>query len=110
MTVLKGKDLIIMADGVALAAAKSCDIEVNCDVIPVSSPTSGEWEDSIPGRKSWKVTTNHLVMSAASMLLKVSKIVTLRMENSHRIASLGTMTLRKMCILGKSFKSIHFLA
>lgn len=80
MTVLKGKDLIIMADGVALAAAKSCDIEVNCDVIPVSSPTSGDWEDSIQGRKSWKVTTNHLVMSAASMLLKVSQIVTLRMK------------------------------
>ena len=80
MTVLKGKDLIIMADGVALAAAKSCDIEVNCNVIPVSSPTSGDWEDSISGRKSWKVTTNHLVMSAASMLLKVSQIVTLRMK------------------------------
>ena len=80
MTVLKGKDLIIMADGVALAAAKSCDIEVNCDAIPVSSPTSGDWEDSIPGRKSWMVTTNHLVMSAASMLLKVSRIVTLRMK------------------------------
>ena len=80
MTVLKGKDLIIMADGVALAAAKSCDIEVNCDVIPVSSPIRGDWEDSIPGRKSWKVTTNHLVMSAASMLLKVSQIVTLRMK------------------------------
>lgn len=80
MTVLKGKDLIIMADGVALAAAKSCDIEVNCNAIPVSSPTSGDWEDSIPGRKSWKVTTNHLVMSAASMLLKVSRIVTLRMK------------------------------
>lgn len=80
MTVLKGKDLIIMADGVALAAAKSCDIEVNCEAIPVSSPTSGDWEDSIPGRKSWKVTTNHLVMSAASMLLKASQIVTLRMK------------------------------
>ena len=80
MTVIKGKDLIIMADGVALAAAKSCDIEVNCEAIPVSSPTSGDWEDSIPGRKSWKVTTNHLLMSAASMLLKVSQIVTLRMK------------------------------
>ena len=69
-----------MADGVALAAAKSCDIEVNCDAIPVSSPTSGDWEDSIPGRKSWKVTTNHLVMSATAMLLKAGHVVTLRMK------------------------------
>ena len=77
---IKGKDVILKMGGTAIAAAKSCDIEVNCDAIPVSSPTSGDWEDSIPGRKSWKVTTNHLVMSAASMLLKVSQIVTLRMK------------------------------
>lgn len=75
---LKGNNLIIMADGVAIAASKSCSIEVDVETIPVSSATDSEWEHSITGRKSWKVTTSHLLMSAAAMLMKVGDIVTLQ--------------------------------
>ena len=58
---LQGKDLIILADGKVLAASKSCSIDVDCDVIKVASPTDGLWEHVIAGRKSWKVSTNHLL-------------------------------------------------
>ena len=78
--VLHGKDLIVLADGVAIAMSKSCDINVEADIIPTSSPTDGDWEHSISGRKSWKVTTNHLLWSVASMAMKVGSTVTLTMK------------------------------
>jgi predicted secreted protein len=59
--ILHGKDLIISANGTVIAGAKSCDVEVECDTIPTSSPTDGQWEHKIVGRKSWKVSTSHLV-------------------------------------------------
>ena len=58
---LHGRNLIISASGVVLAGAKSCDVQVECDVIKVSSPTDGQWEHIIAGMKSWKVSTSHLV-------------------------------------------------
>ena len=54
---------MVMADGVVIAASKSCTVNVECDDIAVSSPTDGEWEHVIAGRKKWKVTTNHLVVN-----------------------------------------------
>lgn len=54
---------MVMADGKVIAASKSCTVNVECDDIPVSSPTDGQWEHVIAGRKKWKVTTNHLVVN-----------------------------------------------
>jgi hypothetical protein len=62
--ILKGNDLIISSGDIALAAAKSCTIEVAGETIKVASPTSGDWEDSIPGRKSWNISTSHLLYSS----------------------------------------------
>ncbi len=59
--ILQGKNLIISANGSVIAGAKSCDVEVECDTIPTSSPTDGQWEHKIVGRKSWKVSTSHLL-------------------------------------------------
>ena len=57
-----------------LAASKSCSVNVDVDTIKVSSPTDGEWKHSISGRKSWKVTTNHLLPNIMSRypLVKVN--------------------------------------
>ena len=76
MTVLKGKDLIIMADGVAFAAAKSCDIEVNCDVIPVSSPgyvsnvtiTQQSYTPTSSSKYYWDTTRKKFVVSNGATL------------------------------------------
>lgn len=64
--ILHGKDLIILADGVPLAASRSCSIDVDADLIKVSSTSDGSWEHSIVGMKSWKVSTNHLLKSATA--------------------------------------------
>ena len=61
--ILHGENLMISVDGSVLAASKSCNVDVDVDTIKVSSPTDGSWEHSIAGRKSWKVTTNHLLMT-----------------------------------------------
>ena len=60
--VYKGSDVIIMSGGQALAASKSCSIDVDVDLIQVSSASDGQWEHSIAGRKSWSMTTNHLLV------------------------------------------------
>ena len=60
--ILHGRNLIIKAGGTAIAAAKSCTIEVQADEIEVSSPLTGQWKTYIAGRKSWKVDVSGLVM------------------------------------------------
>lgn len=63
--ILHGRNLIIKAGGVAIAAAKSCTINVQAEQIEVSGPTSGEWEEYRNGRKKWTVNCNHLVTNIA---------------------------------------------
>ena len=59
--ILQGKNLIVKADGSVIAAAKSCTLNIECDLIKVSSPTDGQWEHIIAGMKSWSVSTTHLL-------------------------------------------------
>ena len=58
---LHGRNLIIKADGEVLGLSKSCTIQVSAATIPVSSPNTGQWEESIPGRKKWSVQSSHLM-------------------------------------------------
>ena len=62
--IYKGRNLIICADGQAVAASKSCSVDVSCDTQKVSSPDDGQWENSIPGRKKWSISTNQLLVSS----------------------------------------------
>lgn len=58
---LHGRNLIIKAGGEVLGLSKSCTIHVSSATIPVSSPTTADWEESIPGRKKWSVQSSHLM-------------------------------------------------
>ena len=78
--ILQGRNIILLAGGKAIAAAKSCDLEISVDVIPVASPSDGAWEDVIPGRKSWKASCSHLVTSITDHAAMVGTVVTLRMQ------------------------------
>lgn len=53
--------MIIKVDDSVIAAAKSCTIDTSVETIKISSPSNGGWEYSRVGRKSWSVSTNHLV-------------------------------------------------
>ena len=58
---LKGNDIIVILNGEAIAATKSDELQVGCESIPISSPTTGDWTDVIAGRKSWTLTTGFLI-------------------------------------------------
>ena len=78
--ILQGRNIILLADGKAIAAAKSCDLDISSDAIPVASPSDGAWEDAIPGRKSWKACCSHLVTGIVDSAAMVGTVVTLRMQ------------------------------
>lgn len=61
-----GKDLIIQkrnADGTysAIAGAQSCEINTECDLIEISSPSTGTSKEFISGRKGWSIDVGYLV-------------------------------------------------
>ncbi len=63
--ILKGKQLIIKVNGNAIAAARSCSINVQADEIETATPSGGAWRTFLLSRKSWSISTNHLVLSIA---------------------------------------------
>jgi len=75
--IIHGRDLIVKLGGVAIAGARSCELNVSGEAIETSSPTQGRWRTYIPGRKGWSVTANHLVTAVASNAAKVGTVVTL---------------------------------
>lgn len=77
---IKGKNVILKMGGTAIAAAKSCDVNIQADLIKVSSPTDGAWEHSIAGRKSWSASCSHLVTQISDSAAMVGTVVTLTFQ------------------------------
>lgn len=82
--ILHGRNLIIKAGGVAIAAAKSCDINVQCEEIETAT-TSGAWRTALTGRKSWSVSTNQLVTSLVRPMQMVGSSTTLILQMAGEI-------------------------
>lgn len=78
--ILHGRNILLLADGTAIAAAKSCELNVSADVIKTASPSNGQWETGIAGRKSWRASCNHLVTSITNSLEMIGSQVTMRMQ------------------------------
>ena len=89
---IKGKDVILKIGGTAIAAAKSCDVNIQADLIKVSSPTDGGWEHSIAGRKSWSASCSHLVTQIASSAAMVGQTVTLTFQPTSEVVFSGTVS------------------
>lgn len=66
----------------AIAAAKSCTIDVKADITEVASPTTGAWKTYITKRKEWDVSIGNLVMAESyqNRLLYVGETVTLGID------------------------------
>lgn len=80
--ILHGRNILLLAGGVAIGAAKSCELNVSADIIKTASPSDGQWESAIAGRKSWRASCSQLVTSITNGLEMVSTQVTLRMQLS----------------------------
>ena len=82
---LHGRNFVISIDGEPMALSKSCIVDIQCDTIPISSPSTGDWEDSMPGRNKWEVSCNHLMYNRGASkpidrMDMVRSVVTLSMD------------------------------
>lgn len=100
-----GKDLKITTTngGVLVALAKSCEINVDCDDIEISSPYDGMWKDFITGRKEWSVSVGYLLTAEglAADMTKVGTVVNLKMTDGENGTPLtGTAIVKKWKVTG----------
>jgi hypothetical protein len=79
---INGKDIVILdsTGSAVIAAAKSCELNINADTLEVASPTSGTFKSHIPGRKGWTVNINHLLMSIARFAPMVGTSLTIKLS------------------------------
>lgn len=83
MNPIKGENLMIFVrEGdlygnasdalVALALATTCSMSVNIDQFEATSKDSGSWQASLPGMRSWSLSTDNLYCPAADKLLALA--------------------------------------
>lgn len=58
---VNGNHLIISLGGVAIAGAKSAEIQSSCEVIEMASASQNTWKKFIAGRKEWSVSVGYIV-------------------------------------------------
>ena len=83
MNPIKGENLMIFVrEGdlygnasdalIALALATTCSLNFNVDSFDATSKDSGSWQASLPGMKSWSMSTDNLYCPAADKLLALA--------------------------------------
>ena len=62
----QGKELIVTdsSNNVVVAAAKSIEVNINCETIEKARTSTAAWRQYITGRKDWSFTTSCLVTAA----------------------------------------------
>lgn len=75
---LKGNDLIVFfeKDGAwkALAYATTCEVDIQAETIAVGSPDTGRWAKWKKRRKSWSVSSGHLLSDEAQPVDVLGKL------------------------------------
>lgn len=59
--ILHGRNINIKLNGTIIACAKSCKLNVTCDLTEIASPTSGTWKQWLAGRKEWDMDLTKFV-------------------------------------------------
>ena len=75
--IIHGRNLIVSVGGEALAAAKSCELDIKADTIEVSDSAQGSFKTFIGGRKSWSVSCGCLVLAVGVNVSMLGSTVTL---------------------------------
>lgn len=78
--IIQGKQLIVIANGEAVAAAKSCTLKIKATTLPTASPLNGRWSTSIIDRLSWSVSTGCLVQSLVRSVAIAGTTVALKFK------------------------------
>lgn len=77
---------------VPIAGTRSNEIQVDGELIEVSSPTQGQWREYITGRREWSVTVGWLVLTNAAVqkLLYVGQSYVLKFRTTSTAYLTGT--------------------
>lgn len=59
--ILHGRNINVKVNGVIVAKARSCQLNVQCDVTEIASATSGNWKQFLAGRKEWEIDVTTFV-------------------------------------------------
>lgn len=83
--ILHGENVILKADGVAIAAAKSCELTINVDTDEIASSADGKWKQFMVGRMSWKTSASQLVTTVIRNTEMVGKEVSIDLNVSGEV-------------------------
>lgn len=102
---VNGNNIFISLDeySAPFACTKSNDIDTECNVIEVSSPTTGEWEENIAGRKKWGFSVSWLVGSSTDIknLLMVGNTYNITVISRGSSANSSVLTGSALCTAAK---------
>ena len=77
MKIIHGRNLLIYADGVAVAAARSCRITMDFDTIEMAGVDSGTYKYYVTAMSSWSIQVDKLVSNVRSIFEQVGSMVSL---------------------------------
>jgi hypothetical protein len=74
----QGRDLLVYADGVVVAAAKSCSLSMEADTLETAGVDAGA-RSYMSGRKDWSVKVGNLVTSVQGHFAPIGAMLRLSM-------------------------------
>lgn len=79
---VKGNNIIVLMNGVAIAGTKSDELQVDCETIEIASSTDQGWAHYISGRKSWSLKVGWLLLANTDVrkALQVGTSVTIKFK------------------------------
>ena len=100
---IKGKNVVVI-DGTnhaVVAAARSCDIDVDCEMIEVAGLGQGGWRHYRKGRKGWTVNIGHLLATGGlqGALLRPGGdyVIKIAETNNNGVVQSVTVTGNAVC-------------
>ena len=72
---IHGRNLIVALDGVAVAAAKTCSLDIDQSFIEACSPVSGRTHTKIPTTYDWGVSVDGLVANNSSPTVRLQDLL-----------------------------------
>jgi hypothetical protein len=105
MALVNGTDLRIFVGTKKIAFETSCDIELSTTMIETSSKDSGQWETSIPGRKSWGLSATIQLdyNDADTTVYTYDELLTAWMNQSELTVSFKTSAALATVLTGKAY-------
>ena len=111
--ILQGNNLLLLVNGKAVAASKSCKISVDADKVETSSHTTGRWKTYKHTRNGWEVSCNAFVFGGdfANVFLvgtEVELTFNMRMPGSeHHVSGVTDATVRDSDVLNPTGIYFH---